>query len=175
MVVCCILCVVCAVLRTGCRGQCFAHTAGWVAHWLSCPLLAARRTRNAASRMFSRSLACRMLSVVCCPLNAAVARCPFPVVCRVVFCAVSAALPPVVYCLVVCCLFHVVFSSLSVACCPLPVARCPLHGVCCVACHCCSLRIACSLAHVACCALHVVCCSLYIARCMLSGCCLLHV
>ena len=40
-VVCCILCVASAVLRTGCRVQCFAHAAG-------CPLPPARRTRNAA-------------------------------------------------------------------------------------------------------------------------------
>ncbi len=77
MVVCCILCGVCAVLRTGCRVQFYAHTAG-------CPLPASRcspHTKCGSAVCFLLHLACarvllhaacRLMHIVCC--NAV--RCP---------------------------------------------------------------------------------------------------
>jgi hypothetical protein len=123
----------------GCRGQCFAHTAG-------CPLPAARRTRTAAvpcvSCCITHVLASScMPSAVCCTLF--VACCPLPVVrCRPHVALLSLALLHVC-CPVhaVCCLFRVVYTK-SGFCCMLHVARFPVHVVCCVACRCCSLHVA---------------------------------
>jgi hypothetical protein len=112
-------CGVCAVLRTGCRVQCFAHAA--------CPLPAARRTRSVAvscvSSCISHVLASScMSSAVCCTLS--VARVAW--LCRLLpgVCCRVAVLP---CCLVVCCQLCFPDSSLHVACCTLPVACCMLH------------------------------------------------
>jgi hypothetical protein len=135
-----------------------------------CPLRVACRLLRSVSRMSS---------AVCCLLNAAVARCPFPVVSCVVFCAVSAAccMPPVVYCLVVCCpvqavccrfrcvllaVFCAVFPAchlLFVVCCPLSaacVSRYPVPVVC---------RVVFCAVPAACCMPPVVYCLVVFVRC----------
>ena len=131
-VVCCILCVASAVLRTGCRVQCFAHAAG-------CALPAARRTRNAAvlcvSCCISHVLASScMSSAVCCTLSVA---------CSVWFCRLLrgvCCMPRVACCLVA--LLPVVNGLFQNSCCMPHVARCMLHAACCVACRCCPLHAA---------------------------------
>ena len=110
-----LVCGVCAVLRTGCREQCFAHAA-------ACALPAARRTRNAAMPCVSLlHLACArvLLHVVCCLMH--VVRCTLSVV--------FSTLP------VVCCVLHVACCTLHAAlrfacrCCSLHIARCMAHVV----------------------------------------------
>jgi hypothetical protein len=134
-----LVCGVCAVLRTGCRVQIYAHTAG-------CPLPAARRTRNAAvpcvSCCTSHVLASScMPSAVWCTLF--VACCPLPVVCcRPHVALLSLALLHVCCPVHAVCYFFRVVDTKSGFCCMLHVARCPVHVVCCVACRCCSLHVA---------------------------------
>ena len=122
------VCGACAVLRTGCRDQCFAHAAG-------CALPAARRTRNAAvpcvSCGISHVLASScMSSAVCCTVSVGCVACWLLSFAR---CLLSAACCLVACCLVVCCplhavccLFHVVCGLLHAAYCMLP---CALHVV----------------------------------------------
>ena len=185
-------CGVCAVLRSGCRGQCFAHAAG-------CPLPPARRTRNAAVPCVSLlHLACArgLLHVVCCPMHVVCCmRCLFsPSFAR---CLLHAGCCLGLCCLVVrgplhavCGLFHVVCCPLPVTWCllrcmsfvvrcmllevwrMLPVARCMsfvvrcislLHGACCLDGFCCTLRVVCCISSGA-----YLCRRLHFSRCMSS-------
>jgi hypothetical protein len=168
-------CGVCAVLRTGCRVQCFAHAA-------ACPLPPARRTRYAAVPCVSMlQLACArvLLHAVCCLIH-------------VVCCMRRLALPSsarwllhAACCLVSCCLvaccqwsfhrFHVVCCMLHVACCTLPVACCTLPVACCMLRCMTLLPAACCSKSGACCPLRVASRLLFAAHCLLHGACCLDV
>jgi hypothetical protein len=191
-VVRCILCVSSAVLRTGCRVQCFAHAAG-------CALPAARRTRNAAvlcvpcfiSHVLASSC---MSSAVCCTLSVWFCRLLRGVCCmpRVACCLV--ALLPVGNGLFQnsCCMPHVARSMLHVAlhdgvvrCMLLEVWRmlpvllrvafllfaayCPLHAARCHEVVCCTLQ--CRWLHFPRRMLRVICHIFPDAGCMLSMVC----
>jgi hypothetical protein len=171
---------VCAIMRTGCRVQRFAHAAG-------CPLPAARCTRNAAvpcvSSCISHVLASScMSSAVACPLNAS--RCPLPVpgcllwsFLRGVCCLLHAACG-----LLPCCLLSgarrlLSFPRclLSVACCPLPVARCTVSVALHVIVARCVLLAVWRMLPVARCMSSVVRCILPAACCPDVVCCMFHV
>jgi hypothetical protein len=116
-VVCCILCVASAVLRTGCRVQCIAHAAG-------CALPAARRTRNAAVLCVS----CCISHVLASPCMSSAVCCTLSVACVVWFCRLLrgvCCMPRVACCLVACCQWS--FPKFL-----LHAARCPLHAACCM-------------------------------------------
>jgi hypothetical protein len=175
-VVCCILCGVCAVLRTGCRVQCFAHAAAR-------PLRAARRAQKSVVPQV-RASSC-VSSAACCTLSVACVAW-FCRLLRGVCCMPHIALLPVALLSVV----NGPFSTLSVACCTLHVACCMLH----VALHvvvvrcmllevwrmlpvarCMSFVVRCVLSAACrmlsrCCLLHAACRQLHFPRCMLHGC-----
>ncbi len=173
-----LVCGVCALLRTGCRAQCFAHAAGVA-------LPAARRRRNAALPYVSYCISHVLASS--CMSSLSVARCllhAWPVVCRLLreVCRMThVALVSLALSSVVRCTPSVVFSTLSVvrcvlhvACClarctsSLLAASCPLHGACCLDVVCCTRRVVRCIFPVACSPSHVVCCLLHsfqFARC----------
>ena len=162
---CCILCTasVCAVLRTGCLTQCFAHAAG-------CMPSAARRIRNT-----------EVLRVACCISHLLASACTLSAVCcmlPVARCLLQAACCLVVSCLVACLLlgarcllsFSRRLHKTGVL---LHAARCPFPGACCLL-RCMSLLLAaCCLKSGACCLLRGACRLLFAAYCPLhAACCL---
>jgi hypothetical protein len=191
-----LVCVVCAVLRTGCplpAARCSPHTKCGISHVL-------------AFSCMSYAVCC-LLSVKCCS-------CPLPVpgclpcgFLRGVCCFAACGLLPCCLLSFPRCLFLVICCLLPVARCPLPVARCLLRcmslllaAYCLQSGACCLLRVACRLLfaaycplhvvrmlslacfmscrplHVVCCMVHVVCCLLRICQwsrqgCLLRYCC----
>ncbi len=157
-------------MRTGCRGQCFAHAA-------ACALPAARLARNAAVRCVSCCVShvlassC-MPSVVCCLLS--VACCPLPVVCRRPACCLLSLALLHVCCPVhaVCCLFRVVYTKPGSYCMrTLPGVRCMLSVALHVVVARCMFHEVRRVLPVRRCTLFVTCCMSSAAWRMLSGCC----
>ncbi len=124
--------VVCYIVRVAsvpCCALVVEDNASRMLLLVRCPLLAAHEVRQCrvfplASRMCSRALACRRLSV---------ARCLLSVACVAWFTSFARCLPHAACCLVAllpCCLLSMVFSKIPRR--LLHAARFPLHAACCM-------------------------------------------